>query len=303
MTRNRRAFLLAAVLLAAAALPIDAAAQGRRVVRRPSVRTGVAVARPFAYRPIPYRPYYRSYYYSPAFYGFYGGFASWYGGYGWYPYYDYAGPYPYAYPYGYAYAYRPYYDYSSAAQIRVRPREAQVFIDGHFVGTVDDFDGWLQRLHVAPGEHDLDVYLPGYRTFSQKVLFRPGATIRIDHVMQPLGTGEAAEPRPSPRPRAAQAAPRRSGTVSRQPQDTPPPARAGGVESHGAIAVRVQPSDAEVLIDGERWDSPDPGSITVELAEGDHRVEVRKDGFRTYSAEVSVRRGETSSVNVSLIRR
>jgi hypothetical protein len=304
MPRTRRAILLAAAALSAvAALPADAAAQRRPAVRRPAVRTGAAVARPYAYR-----PYVRTYYASPAFYRFYGGYAGWYGGYGWYPYYGgpylYGYPYPYAYPYTYAYPYRRYYDYSSAAQIKVQPREAQVFVDGYYVGTADDFDGWMQRLHVAPGGHDLDVYMPGYRTFSQKVLFRPGATIRIDHVMQPLGPGEPAEPRPSPRPRAAPPAARR-GPAPARPREAPPRAGADSAEAadaYGALSVRVQPADAEILIDGERWDTSPAGSLTLDLAAGSHRVDVRKEGFRTYSADVTVRRGATASVNVSLSR-
>ena len=53
-----------------------------------------------------------------------------------------------------------------------------MFIDGYLVGTVDDFDGWAQRLNVAPGEHQLVIYLKGHRTFRENVLFRPGATLR-----------------------------------------------------------------------------------------------------------------------------
>jgi hypothetical protein len=36
------------------------------------------------------------------------------------------------------------------------------------------------------------------------------------------------------------------------------------------------------------------------LSEGSHHVEVRKSGYRTYSSEVQVRRGETVPLNVSL---
>jgi hypothetical protein len=293
MSRNRRAILLAACLTIAAALPAEVAAQGRRVVRRPAVRGTVFLARPY-YRPFYPRPYYRTYLYSPALYGFYGGFAGWYGGYGWYPYY--AGFYPFAHPYPYAYG--RYYDYGSAAQLKVQPREAQVYIDGYFVGTVDDFDGWLQRLRVAPGGHDLTIYLPGHRTYSQKVLFRPGATVRVEHVMQPLGPGEPEEPKPAPQPRAR--------SVPPGPRQTPPPVPSRGEAVQrgdtGSVTVRVQPADAEILIDGERWESPHPGVLTVELPEGSHHVEVRKDGYRTYSAEIAVRRGAGSSVNVSLSR-
>jgi hypothetical protein len=62
----------------------------------------------------------------------------------------------------------------------------------------------------------------------------------------------------------------------------------------------VQPADADVIVDGEPWESPEAGDFTLQLSEGTHRVEVRKAGYRTYAADIRVRRGETTSVNVSL---
>jgi hypothetical protein len=62
----------------------------------------------------------------------------------------------------------------------------------------------------------------------------------------------------------------------------------------------VQPEDAEVLIDGERWESPAGERVVVQLLEGEHRVEILKTGFRTYTSTVRVRSGETVSLNVSL---
>jgi hypothetical protein len=325
--------IVAAFIAALLASPIAAAAQSRAVARPSTRGTGHAVARP-PYRYPAYRPAYRyaypyyGYRYGYPYYGYpyYGSsfaFGIGFGfGAGWgYPYYGYGYPfygaygYPYAGPYPYPYG---YYDNRGAARLEVRPREAQVFVDGYFVGEVDDFDGWAQRLYVAPGEHQLAIYLKGHRTYRENVLFRPGTTVRLEHVMQPLGPGEAEEPRPEPN-RAAQ--------PPRDPRDYPPPrdfppeeephrpgdpvpsARRGAgpppsVQSdlYGSLAVRVQPLDAEVFIDGEAWQSPEAGSITLQLSEGVHRVEVRKPGYRTYSAEVRVRRGDSTSVNVSLTR-
>ena len=65
--------------------------------------------------------------------------------------------------------------------------------------------------------------------------------------------------------------------------------------------LRVQPADAVVTIDGERWDSPEGGSrLIVQLAAGPHRVEVQKDGLRPYSSTVQIRPGETQPLNISL---
>jgi hypothetical protein len=327
--------MVAAVAAASLASPNTTAAQSRAVARPSTQATGHAVARPVyhypAYRPsyryaYPYRGYGYGYPYYGYGYPYYGtSFAFGIGfGFGWgYPYYGYSHyGYPfyyggYGYPYGGPYPYQyGYYDSGGAARLEVKPREAEVYIDGYLVGTVDNFDGWAQRLNVAPGEHELVIYLKGHHTFRQNVLFRPGATMRVEHVMQPLGPGDAEEPRPVPDRTAGR------GPARRDPQDYPPaedyprqpgepvpaPRRgadqppSGQSDQYGSLAVRVQPLDAEVLVDGETWQSPDAGSITLQLSDGVHRVEVRKAGYRTYSAEVRVRRGDSTAVNVSLSR-
>jgi hypothetical protein len=92
--------------------------------------------------PTAYRPYYASPYYWYG--GYYGGYYSYpfyfsvgVGGYPYYPYY-----YPF-YPY-YGYAYDP----SAHLRLQVTPREAEVFVDGYYAGTVDDFDGSFQAARV-----------------------------------------------------------------------------------------------------------------------------------------------------------
>jgi hypothetical protein len=200
-----------------------------------------------------------------------------------------------------------FWDNRGSARIQIQPRHAEVFIDGHFVGTVDDFDGWAQRLNLAPGAHELTVYLEGYQTFRENVLFRPGATLRVSHVMQPLAPGQPQEPRPVP---SRTRPPSRSSGDAYSPPDAQPqsdvrvPSPRRGTESgeYGSLSVRVQPLDAEVIVDGEPWKSPEAGSLTLQLADGVHRVTVRKEGYRVYNVEVRVRRGDTTSLNVSLSR-
>jgi hypothetical protein len=77
--------------------------------------------------------------------------------------------------------------------------------------------------------------------------------------------------------------------------------RAPDSRDFGTLNLRVQPIDAVVIIDGERWDSPEGGSrLVVQLTGGSHRIEVRKAGFRTYTSTVEIRPGETQSLNISL---
>jgi hypothetical protein len=258
--------LLASVVVLS--LPRFAEAQ-RRAVRVVRPRTTVFVGA--YYNPFVYHPFYGSWYY---------------GGYGFGPWYP-----PY---YGYG---RGYYDVSAALRLQVSPRETEVFIDGYYAGRVDDFDGVFQRLHLEAGDHDLELYLPGYRSVQQKVYLQPGRTFRVRQVMEPLAAGEAAPVRPSgppPSSGASRPGPRRPG--GRGPERT-----ADNESGFGALALRVQPGDAEVLIDGERWEgSPDDGRLVVQLAPGPHRLEIRKEGYRSYFTDVTIRGRETTTLNVAM---
>jgi hypothetical protein len=274
----------ATVIAGMAWAPVDASAQ-RRAVARPATR-GVVVVAARPVRPVYVAPFVSVSPFWPhtAWYG------GWYGGWrGWGPYY--AQPYPYPYPYP------RYAAYSSAARIQVQPSHAEVYVDGAFTGTVDSFDGWTQRLRVAPGQRELVIYLEGYETYRRHVLFRPGATITIQHEMRPLAAGEAQEARPTPSPRAG--TPQPSG---RRPGPPPPRGAAPPVPAadYGAIEIRVQPVDAEILVNGDLWESPEPGRLDLDVAEGVHRVEIRREGYRPYSADVRVVGGQVTTVNVSL---
>lgn len=282
--RNRLLILVPVCIAFVGAMwPADAAAQ-RHVVRRAPVRTVIVGGHGYGYRYGYARPYYPYYYNS---FGF-----------GWYGY----GPYgPYA-PYG------PYfYEPASDLRIQVTPREAEVYIDGYLVGSVNDFDGVFQRLHVPYGEHQISVYREGFRTINEKMLFRPYESYNIKQVLQPLVAGEAPEPRPTPSPSAAAEARGRRGAPpngaypDRNPDRNADRNADRNTDRFGSVAIRVQPGDATVLIDGERWDTPaGEDRLTLEVSEGRHRIEISKDGFKPYSSTFTVRSGETVTLNVSL---
>lgn len=225
------------------------------------------------------------------------------------------------------YPYYPYYGARAASiRIEIEPKNADVYLDGRLVGTVDQFDGYFSRLDVRPGAHRLTVYLKGYRSFTREVSLRAGASIRVKGRLEPLGPGEPEEPRPQARPEARPAPDERpEGEVGVPPEPMgrprpdegmPPPrpidrgaraprdlgeARAAG---YGQLALRWQPADAVVLVDGERWQASTPGErLVIQLPAGTHRIEIRKDGFVTYQTEVDVRAGDTTVLNVGLTER
>ena len=129
--------------------------------------------------------------------------------------------------------------------------------------------------------------------------------------MEPLAAGEPNEPPPQPKAPPEDygtdmpQGPPRQPAQPRQPQAPrqPAPTEVGAEigQGFGALVIRVQPSGAEILVDGERWQGPEGSErLVIQLAEGSHRVEVRKEGFVPFSTTVQVRRGETAPLNVSL---
>jgi PEGA domain-containing protein len=256
-------------------------------VRVATPRTGVSVVvgRPYYYRPFYYGPYYRPYLFAP-FYGsyFYGSY--FYPPFSWY---SYA-------PVGYGFG---VFD-GTSLRVQVTPRDTEVFIDNYYAGTADDFDGLFQRLHLGPGAHDITLWREGYRTVRQRVYIQPTGTFRLRYMMVPLGPGETADPRPA-EPPPAQNAPGPPVGAYPPPQGAYPPA--GNRSESASLSIRVQPANAEVLIDGERWQgAADDQRLVVQVTPGLHHVEARSEGYRTYQSDITVRPGETSTVNISLSR-
>jgi hypothetical protein len=91
--------------------------------------------------------------------GYYGFYDPW----GWYD------PYPPA-----IYAGR---DYDGALKIKVKPRDAEVYVDGYFAGEVDDYDGAFQKLRLDAGPHRIELRLDGYEPLSFEVRILPDRTI------------------------------------------------------------------------------------------------------------------------------
>lgn len=134
--------------------------RGRPIIVAPS-RPPVYVIRPPAYR---YesrrwnRPYYR------------GGLAYfYYGGFGWYPRATY-------------FADRGYFGRGYASdlgelRLRVSPRWADVYVDGFYAGTVDQFDGIFQSLKLESGPYLVEIVAPGYETLEVNVRISPGEKV------------------------------------------------------------------------------------------------------------------------------
>jgi hypothetical protein len=99
-----------------------------------------------------------------------------------------AGGYPYAwgYPYGWGYGayggyggYGPGYGDGAYASLRldVKPKNAEVLVDGYYVGQVSDFDGSYHHLDVEAGAHRVEIRAPGYEPLTLNINLMAGRTV------------------------------------------------------------------------------------------------------------------------------
>ena len=105
------------------------------------------------------------------------------------------GHYPYGYS-GYAYpsfgAYSPYGrrsythlpsladPYTGFLRLKVKPLDAQVYVDGYYVGIVDEFDGVFQRLRLEEGPHQIEIRHPAYLSLELEVLIVTGEKVTFE---------------------------------------------------------------------------------------------------------------------------
>jgi hypothetical protein len=109
-----------------------------------------------------------------------------------YPYY--VAPYAYAAPYVYPYS---SYSYSvgtapyavqaapspstpiapGGLSFEIRPAGAEVYVDGEYYGTVDQFSPTEPPLWLAPGRHRIEIRYPGYETVAFDVDVQSGQVI------------------------------------------------------------------------------------------------------------------------------
>ena len=76
-------------------------------------------------------------------------------------------------------------DESGAIRLKVKPSNANVYVDGYYAGVVDDFDGTFQRLHLEPGPHRLEIRAASYQPLSLDVWITEDLTITYRGDLKP----------------------------------------------------------------------------------------------------------------------
>jgi hypothetical protein len=97
-----------------------------------------------------------------------------------------------AYGYGYPGAATPSYvaavpgRLDGGVRLDVAERDAQVFVDGYYVGVVGDFNGVRERITLEPGPHRVEIQQDGFEPVSFDVNVEAGRTITYRTQLRPL---------------------------------------------------------------------------------------------------------------------
>lgn len=126
-----------------------------------------------------YSPYYDPYYaYDP-----------WYRGYAYpNPYYTSLSPMP-------SYAYQQVIPVDVAAlKLDVKPKDAEVYVDGNYAGQAREFDSSSNPIWTRPGEHQVEIQRDGYETVRATVRVDGGRGYELKYRLRELGEPGGYEP-------------------------------------------------------------------------------------------------------------
>ncbi len=112
-----------------------------------------------------------------------------------------------------SYRYQPW----GVIDTEVRPKRAEVYVDGSYAGRAKKFDGWPGYLPLDPGSYELEFVYPGYAPYRVRVRVVQGKRLVIKKRLRRLRPGDRpprqarrAGPGNNPRPSRSHRPPPRS---------------------------------------------------------------------------------------------
>jgi len=176
-----------------------------------------------------------------------------------------------------------------ALDVDVKPKQAEVWVDGKYVADARDLDGDPSYLWLKQGSHHVVLYKAGFRSFEGDVDVHVGI---IREFKVKLEKGESAPPvrtAPAPPPE------------SPRPESAEPRVEAAPSGPGGDVRLRVEPRDASVYVDGTyRGSGRDVPSLR--LPAGHHRIELARPGFSSFAKEFDVEADRTIDLQLSMDR-
>jgi hypothetical protein len=208
----------------------------------------------------------------------------------WHPYYHYP-----IYPTFYYGPSPARYESFGAIDLNVKPKKAEVWVDGQLLGRSGKFDGFPGYLWLGKGTHELVFHRPGFKTVAREVRVLEGAVVKLNLRL------EEGETMPVEQVSTARGPARPAG---QRPQPERRAERPVRVEP-GRLVLVVSPEDASVYLDGRFLGTATElaklhAGLLVE--QGPHTLEVVRPGYEAERFEFSIEAAEERQIEVELAR-
>jgi hypothetical protein len=217
-----------------------------------------------------------------------------------------------------------YGDYG-ALDLDLKPGKTEIYLDGQYVGTADDFDGFPSFLWLPKGTYDLVFYRDGFQTIARQYSIYPGLVVDVEDRLQP---GESIRPEDlvststehrddrlrRDREREAEARARERYDRDRYDRDRYDDRRDDdgrgeddrdyrAAASSGRLRLHVVPGDASVYLDGrfvgtgEELAGLHAGLI---VDPGDHVLQIVRPGRESAERRFAAAPGEEVALDIDL---
>ena len=204
--------------------------------------------------------------------------------------------------------YAVYDDPQGAIDVNVKPKDTEVFLNGRYLGTSGDFDGWPRYLWLSDEVHELIFYKPGYETVVREVEIVRGEVIDLKMRLQ---VGLETPPEQLTRFRERGPIEEVASTVPSYaaPGHTlPPPVVPDQVDLRaqaGRVLLAVTPAEASIYIDG-RFLGVGAELSAIEkgllMDPGEHTIQVFHPGHASHDQTFMVESGKQIDLQIELAK-
>lgn len=182
----------------------------------------------------------------------------------------------------------------------VNPDDADVLLDGKFIGTAYEFASAASPLRLHSRNHELVIKKEGYteEVINLSDYSKPDITIRVkllqerSYYQAPVKESTGVEPKPRP------SAPEYKPVPQVEPVKEPPTTTEEEMEETNAkklepvnVTLEILPKEAAIYLNGKFWGiSPEGGVIkNLRLEPGKYTLEIVKPGYLSIKKELDVK--------------
>jgi hypothetical protein len=183
--------------------------------------------------------------------------------------------------------------------MRVSPDDADVLLNGRFIGAAYEFSSSASALRLASRENELVFKKKGFREKVVDLRNYSSRNITVKVELASLESPAAPVAPPSPAAEDKQAYEAKAEPLPPQPAEKPAPADERFLTS---IALTVTPEETAFYIDGRFW-GPAPAAgkaIILRLPPGKYTFTAFHPGFKVFSREITVPKQEKFALDIAL---